>query len=161
MFLKCLYLLNGDTVMWEMGVRVSRRTWNLIMQKLMLNKNNIVVKHEGTTCLRYLKEVVFEGGTWSHLAQNRTHEPDSVNMVKSLGSWRGEFLYQVSTYCQQFPCTVEVVVSKQSSTSNSANKWDYLHKLLFPLSQLNNKWIADLCCVHPYNGTLSCTDDKE
>ena len=44
------------------------------------------ILHGRLLCLRYLKGVVFEGGTWSHLAQNRAHEPDFVNMVKSLGS---------------------------------------------------------------------------
>jgi hypothetical protein len=66
---------------------------------------------------RDLKEVVFEGGS--------EYDPGARFCeygLNTLGSRRGAFFDQVSTYCQQLPCTVEVVVSEQSGILNNANK---------------------------------------
>jgi len=69
------------------------------MQKLELNKHNIVIIHEETTWetsvfKEILKKLFLRVARFCEYGHN------------TLGSWRGAFFDQVSTYCHQLPCIV-------------------------------------------------------
>jgi hypothetical protein len=92
------------------------------MQKLELNKHNIVIVHEETIWeTSVFKEILKK--LFLRVAQE--YDPGARFCEyghNTSGSRRGAFFDQVSTYCQQLPCPVEVVVSEQSGIPSNANK---------------------------------------